>query len=140
MTEKEIRAYLKRIFAKMMVPTTLATGLAMAGCSDDSTPTDGAVADGAVTDGAVDQQQAADGAIDQQQAADGTIDQQQAADGAVDQQQAADGAVDQQQAADGAVDQQQSVDTVQYWDIPPYPPYMAPDAEPLYRSYQDKVS
>jgi hypothetical protein len=121
MSESEIRALLRtirddldRVLHKVVLPTTLGVGLALGACSDDTTPLPDTTTPDAVADSGAADQQVADGMPADQQGADGTPADQQVADA---------------EPAD-----QQSADTQPKWDYLPPPPYMAPDAAPLYRS------
>lgn len=102
---------LRRALRSVVVPAAIGVSVALAGCSDDTTPTDAQVPDTALVDGAADSGPA-DGPLADQQGPDQATDQQLA----------------DQQSPD------QTVDTGIKWDNLPPPPYMAPDTAPLYRS------
>lgn len=117
MSESEIRALLRTIRAdldralrKVVLPTALGAGIALsAGCSDDAeTPhPDAKTPDAALVDSVRPDQQGVDQAV------------------------VADGAVPADQQTD-----QQGADSQPGWDFYPPPPYMAPDASPLYLSVE----
>lgn len=126
MSESEIRALLRticddldRALRKVVLPTTLGVGLALGACSDDTTPLpDTTKADAVVQ---------ADSGQDQQ-----------VADALPADQQVAEAKPADQQVADAKPADQQAADTLPHWDYWPPPPYMAPDAAPLYRSLRGR--
>jgi hypothetical protein len=125
MSESEIRALLRticddldRVLHKVVLPTTLGVGLALGACSDDATPLPDTTTPDAVADASLADQQTTDAPPADQQVADAVPADQQAAD---------------TQPAD-----QQVADTQPKWDYWPPPPYMAPDAAPLYRSLRGR--
>jgi len=122
MSEKEIRSLLRTICAdldrsirKALLPTALGASLALGACSDDSNgQPDTTTPDTAVVDAGHDQKVA--------------------------DQKVPDGALTDQRVADQTQQDQQAGPDLPKWDFWPPPPYMAPDAAPLYLSLTDRLS